>query len=198
MARYRFSIDAGAFLGARFISVPSPNGGKPVQGLFIPAAINGIDVRQDFRPVGKANQSGLRAFLSFTQRSVSNAYCQAVKDRLVSQGEGITPYNVPAWSVCYAIPEEKRLRIRSALKARVLADNPALSGQEDVKGTPLAAAISRLFPFQMGDSYLIEEQKPSGAPAYADTMAPSVMDCSPVAPQAMGEAPMPFDEDVPF
>ncbi len=198
MARYRFSIDAGAYIGARLVSIPAGEGGKPVQGIFIPTGINGIDVREDSRPEGKCNHSKIRAFLNFQQRPLVAKYLSAIRDRLVARGETVTPYNVPAWSVCYTIPEERRLQIRSALKGAVLKAHPEMAGQEDVKGTALAAEISRMMPFQMGDSWLIEERQTSASPYTPAPPAHQVVGYTSVAaPPA--DANYAFDpDDVPF
>ena len=73
MARYRFSIDIGTFIGARFLNLTLTEGGKPIPGIFIPAGINGIEIQQDTRDEGKRNASGFRAFLNFLQRSAQIA-----------------------------------------------------------------------------------------------------------------------------
>ena len=186
------SIDLGAFLGMRHISIPLTEGGKPVEGIFIPTAINGIRVKADQRPAGKGNQSKLRAFVNFMQRTYSNAFLQTVKDNLIRKGEQVTLYNVPAYQVCYSLPEETRNIIRAALKKRILRDNPNLAGQEDVKGTELSAAISRLMPFQMGDSYLMEEQQYNSG--YASPTPPQAVQ----QVQTFTQAAIPTPEDDPL
>ena len=158
MARYRFSIDIGTFIGARFLNLTLTEGGKPIPGIFIPAGINGIEIQQDTRDEGKRNASGFRAFLNFLQRSCNGKYIDAVKQSLMRKGEEITLYNVPAYQVAYTLPEEKRTKIRAALKARVIADHPEWKDQSDTQGTDLSRAISMLVPYQMGDSYLVEDQ----------------------------------------
>lgn len=158
MARYRFSIDVGTFIGARFLSLNLTEGGKSIPGIFIPAGINGIEVQTDTRDEGKRNASGIRAFLNFQQRSCNNKYIDAVKQSLQRKGEEITLYNVPAYQVAYTLPEAKRTKIREALKKRIISERSELSNQTDTQGTELARAISMLMPYQMGDSYLIEEQ----------------------------------------
>jgi len=202
MARYRFSIDLGVFLGMRHITVPLGEGGKNIQGIFIPTGINGIDVREDNRPDGKCNQSKLRAFVNFQQRDYASAYLSSVRDRLTAKGEAITPYNVPAWQVCYTLPEERRTVIRGVLKQVVLKAHPEWSQQEDSKGTELAAAISILMPFQMGDSYLIDDGNGQQSQSYSS--APSAQQVSgytpvaaPPADQSGWDAPTSMD-DLPF
>lgn len=186
MARYRSSIDLGAFLGARYISFTED--GKTIPGIFIPTAINGIEVREDKR-TKNANQSKLRAFINFVQRSYNAAFLTACKNKLVSTGETPTPYNVPAWQQCYTLPEERRLAIRAALKKVVIRDNPDLATMEDVKGNDLAAAISRLMPFSVGDSYLIEEQSAAAPPSYSS--GPSAQSVGGYTP-----AQLPADDNV--
>ncbi len=159
MARYRFSIDIGTFIGARFLNLTLTEGGKPIPGIFIPAGINGIEVQQDTRDEGKRNPSGIRAFLNFQQRSCNNKYIDAVKQSLMRRGEEITLHNVPAYQVAYTLSEEKRTRIRAALKTRVIAEHPEWKDQTDTQGTDLARAISTLMPYGMGDSYLMEDQQ---------------------------------------
>lgn len=191
MARYRFSIDMGVFLGMRHITVDID--GKPISGIFIPTGVNGIDVSVDNRSKDKANQSGLRAFLNFQQRNYNAAYQSAVRDRLAQQGEVPTLYNVPAMQVCYTLPEERRKLIRASLKKKVLLEHPEWSAQEDIKGTDLAGAISRLMPFQMGDSYLMEDatanQQYGSAP-----VSQSVSGYTPVS----NYGPTSEQEDLPF
>lgn len=159
MARYRFSIDLGTFLGAKFLNVALTEGGKPFPCICIPVGVNGIAVQTDTREEGKRNQSGFRAFLNFIQRSCNGKYIEAVKQSLLRRGEEVTLHNVPAYQVCYSLKEELRNNIRAMLKARVLADHPEWKDQTDTQGTDLARAISTLMPFQMGDSYLMEEQQ---------------------------------------
>lgn len=193
MARFKFSLDLGCFIGARHISIPGENG-QPIPGLFIPTGINGIEVGEDTRGDGRANQSKIRAFVNFQQRSLNNKYLQAVKDRLISKGEVVTATNVPAWGVCYTLPEEKRSRIRAALKKKVLAEHPEYNGQEDVKGSDLAGAITRLMPFQMGDSYLMEETPQSYTPQYGYPSPQQVTGYTPVDMSGMAAS----DEELPF
>ena len=163
MARYRFSVDAGQFIGARFISPTFEEGGKPVPGIFIPAGINGIEVQNDTREEGKRNASGFRAFLNFRQVLCNNKYTDSVKQGLVRRGEEITPYNVPAYQVAYSLPEAKRTKIREVLKNFILKLHKEWANQTDTQGTDLSKAISTMMPYQMGDSYLMEEQQ-SAAP----------------------------------
>lgn len=167
MARYRFSIDAGTFIGARFLNLTLTDGGKPIPGIFIPAGINGIEVQTDNRDEGKRNPSGIRAFLNFQQRICNNKYIEAVKQSLMRKGEEITLYNVPAYQVAYTLPEEKRKPIREALKKRILAEHPEWKDQTDTQGTDLSRAISTLMPYQVGDSYLMEEQNAQQQPRNA-------------------------------
>ncbi len=199
MARYRSSIDLGAFIGMRHLSLPIGDDGKPINGIFIPTGINGIDVREDNRGEGKGNQSGFRAFVNFQQRTLSNAYITSIKNRLVSKGEAVTPYNVPAWQMCYILPEERRNAIRAALKKKLLAQHPEWTAQEDVQGTDLSRAISTMMPFQMGDSYLIEEQN-AQQPSYNNApVAQQVYGYTPVAaPPADQQWQAPADDDLPF
>lgn len=157
MARYRNSQDLGVFIGAKYITCPNEEG-KPVRGIFIPDAINGIAVTQDNREEGKRNSSGIRAFINTQQRFANQKYIDSVKERLVKSGEQITAYNVPAYQICYTLPEEKRKKIRAALATKILKEHPEWAGQTDTQGTDLARAISMMMPFQMGDSYLIEDQ----------------------------------------
>ena len=170
MARYRNSQDLGVFIGAKYIELPNGEGKPAIPGIFIPAGINGIDVRQDTRDESKRNASGIRAFINTQQRSCSMKYIEAVKQGLMRKGENITLYNVPAYQICYMLPEEKRTKIRAALAKRILAEHPEWSQQTDTQGTDLSRAISMMLPFQMGDSYLVEEQNQQGA--YTNTSAP--------------------------
>lgn len=167
MARYRNSQDLGIFIGAQFINLPRAEGQSPIPGIFIPVGINGIEVRQDSRDESKRNASGFRAFINTQQRTCSNKYVEAVKSSLLRKGEQVTLYNVPAYQICYTLPEEKRQKIRAALAKHVIAQHPELAGQTDTQGTELARQISILMPFNMGDSYLIEEQQSSAFPVNA-------------------------------
>lgn len=199
MARYRFSIDIGTFIGARFLNLTLTEGGKPIPGIFIPAGINGIEIQQDTRDEGKRNASGFRAFLNFLQRSCNGKYIDAVKQSLMRKGEEITLYNVPAYQVAYTLPEEKRNKIRAALKARVIAEHPEWKDQSDTQGTDLSRAISMLMPYQMGDSYLVEDQnnqqpRNSSAPVsqgVAGYSAPASADYDPFSGAAT-------EDDLPF
>lgn len=159
MARYRFSIDAGIFIGARFRKLRFEENGPEIPCLCIPVGINGIEVQTDNREEGKRNPSGFRAFLNFTQRLCNGKYISAVKESLTRKGEQITLYNVPAYQVAYTLPETKRVKIREVLKKRVIAEHPEWANQTDTQGTDLARAISMMIPFQVGDSYLVEEQQ---------------------------------------
>lgn len=199
MARYRNSQDLGVFIGAKYITCPNEEG-KPVRGIFIPDAINGIAVTQDNRDEGKRNSSGIRAFINTQQRFVNQKYIDSVKERLVKSGEKITAYNVPAYQICYTLPEEKRNKIRAALATKILKDHPEWTGQTDTTGTDLARAISMMMPFQMGDSYLIEDQNTQQ----------QLNSTAPVAQQVAGYTPQavdlndpnawvpPTDDDLPF
>lgn len=161
MAKYRFSIDVGTFTGARYLELPlqTAKGEVKVPGIFIPVGINGISVQADTREEDKRNASGFRAFLNFVQRSLNGKYINSIKERYQREGKEITAYNVPAYSVCYTLPEDKRTKIRAVLAKRVIAEHPEWANQTDTQGTDLSKAISTLMPFQMGDSYLIEEQQ---------------------------------------
>ena len=199
MARYRNSQDLGVFIGAKYITCPNEEG-KPVRGIFIPDAFNGIAVTQDNREEGKRNSSGIRAFINTQQRFANQKYIDSVKERLVKSGEQITAYNVPAYQICYTLPEEKRNKIRAALAAKILKEHPEWAGQTDTQGTDLARAISMMMPFQMGDSYLIEDQNTQQ----------QLNSTAPVAQQVAGYTPQsvdlndpntwvpPTDDDLPF
>lgn len=199
MARYRNSQDLGVFIGAKYITCPNEEG-KPVRGIFIPDAINGIVVTQDNREEGKRNSSGVRAFINTQQRFASQKYIDSVKERLVKSGEQITAYNVPAYQICYTLPELKRNKIRAALATKILKEHPEWAGQTDTQGTDLARAISMMMPFQMGDSYLIEDQNTQQ----------QLNSTAPVAQQVAGYTPQsvdlndpntwvpPTDDDLPF
>lgn len=169
MARYRFSIDLGAFIGVRFRKIKFDENGPEVPCLCIPVGINGMAVAEDTREVGKRNPSGLRVFLNFTQRLCNNKYIDAVKQSLMRRGEEVTLYNVPAFQVCYTLKEEVRTKIRAALAKKVIADHPEWGQQSDTQGTDLSRAISTMMPFQMGDSYLVEEQSAASAPRNSNT-----------------------------
>ncbi len=199
MARYRNSQDLGVFIGARYICPTFEEGGKPIRGIFIPVDINGIEVQQDNREEGKRNASGIRAFINTQQRSCNNKYIDAVKQSLMRKGEEITLYNVPAYQICYTLPEEKRQKIRAALAKRLKLEHPEWAQQTDTQGTDLARAISMMMPFQMGDSYLMEEQSASQTPR--NTSAPVAQGVAGYTSQQ----PDPFDEaftqnndDLPF
>lgn len=201
MARYRFSIDLGIFTGARFLSLTLTEGGKPIPGIFIPAGINGIEVKNDDREESKRNPSLFRAFINLRQVFCNNKYLDAVKQSLLRKGENITLYNVPAFNVAYSLPEDRRKVIRAALAKRVIAEHPEWANQSDEKGTELAGAISRMMPFNMGDSYLIEEQaQTSATPATnaAPTATPTTSWAPPSGtdydPFSAGDAP----DDLPF
>lgn len=162
MAKYRFSIDLGKFFGAKAVVVKGDDGQTDVPGIFIPAAINGLQVTQDGRAEQKRNRSGLRCFANFVFRDPNGIYIQSVRDGLLRKGEAQTPYNIPAYTVCFSLKEEIRTRIRQALQKLVLREQPELSGQADERGTELAKAISRLTPFDMGDAYLVEDRHLQG------------------------------------
>ena len=140
MARYRNSQDLGVFIGARYICPTFEEGGKPIRGIFIPVDINGIEVQQDNREEGKRNASGIRAFINTQQRSCNNKYIDAVKQSLMRKGEEITLYNVPAYQICYTLPEEKRQKIRAALAKRLKLEHPEWAQQTDTQGTDLQSA----------------------------------------------------------
>ena len=150
MSKYRFSIDAGIFTGARYIEPEFPTadgkGKVKIPGIFIPTGINGIDIKADTRDEGKRNASGFRAFLTFVHRGLSGKYIQTIRDRLTREGEQITAYNVPAYSVCYTLPEEKRAKIRAVLAKRVIAEHPELANQTDTQGTDLQSLSLRGCP----------------------------------------------------
>lgn len=200
MARYRFSVDAGQFIGARYLTLDFD--GKKISGLFVPDKINGIEVKSDNREEGKRNVSGFRAFLNFRQFTGKsfNKYIQSVKEGLMRKGEPITLHNVPAYQVAYSLPEAKRNAIRAALAKYVIAQNPELATQTDTEGTDLARAISTLMPFQMGDSYLMEDQQQAAAPV--NNSAPVTQGVSgyssAVAAPADSEWQSPQDDDLPF
>lgn len=200
MARYRNSQDLGIFIGAQFINLPRGEGQAPVPGIFIPAAINGIDVRADNRDEKKRNASGFRAFINTQQRSCSNRYIEAVKQGLMRKGEQVTLYNVPAYQVCYMLPEEKRTKIRAALEKRIKAEHPEWAEQTDTSGTDLAREISTMMPFQMGDSYLIEEQ--SQPTTHMNVSAPVAQGVTGYSAAVLNEDNSgqwaPADEDLPF
>lgn len=205
MSKYRFSIDAGIFTGARYIEPEFPTadgkGKVKIPGIFIPTGINGIDIKADTRDEGKRNASGFRAFLTFVHRGLSGKYIQTIRDRLTREGEQITAYNVPAYSVCYTLPEDKRAKIRAVLAKRVIAEHPELANQTDTQGTDLAKAISTLMPFQMGDSYLIEEQNTPQQPR--NSSAPVAQGVTGYSTQAPTDYADPFGgeeapDDLPF
>ena len=115
------------------------------------------------------------------------------------KGEEITLYNVPAYQVAYTLPEEKRNKIRAALKARVIADHPEWKDQSDTQGTDLSRAISMLVPYQMGDSYLVEDQntqqpRNSSAPVAQGVAGYTQPASSEYDPFGGGEA----NDDLPF
>lgn len=200
MARYRNSQDLGVFIGAKYITCPNEEG-KPVRGIFIPDAINGIVVTQDKRGEDKRNASGIRAFINTQQCFFkNNRYIDSVKERLVKSGEQVTAYNVPAYQICYTLPEEKRNKIRAALAVKILKQHPEWAGQTDTQGTDLARAISMMMPFQMGDSYLIEDQNTQ---QQLNSTAPVAQQVAGYTPQAVDMndpnawAPS-TDDDLPF
>ncbi len=200
MARYRNSQDLGVFIGVRFIAPVFTEGGNPIRGVFIPTDINGIEVQQDTRDEGKRNHSGIRAFINTQQRACNNKYIEAVKQSLMRKGEAVTLFNVPAYQICYTLPEEKRTRIRTALAKRIIAEHPELASQTDTQGTDLARAISMMMPFQMGDSYLIEESSASDAPRNASApVAQGVAGYTPASsPDPFDSAFQDSDADLPF
>ena len=202
MARYRFSIDLGAYIGARYINFTEGEGKKVIPGIFIPAGINGIEVKQDNRQEGKGNGSGFRAFLNFQQRPVNYKLIDSIKQRLVSQGEIPSAYNVPAYDVCYVLPEEKRKAIRKNLAKAVLIAHPEWKDQPDEKGTDLARAISTMMPFSIGISYLMEDQHSASPMASSNApVAQGVAGYTPATPapaDANGSDPYAEDPDLPF
>ena len=108
---------------------------------------------------------------------------------------------MPAYSVCYTLPEEKRAKIRAVLAKRVIAEHPELANQTDTQGTDLAKAISTLMPFQMGDSYLIEEQNAQQQPR--NSSAPVAQGVTGYSTQAPTDYADPFGgeeapDDLPF
>lgn len=203
MARYRFSIDIGAFIGARYINFTEGDGKPQIPGVFIPAAVNGIEVKQDARDESKANRSKFRAFLNFQQRVCNFKFIDSIKQKLMRQGDTPTLYNVPAYDVCYTLPEAKRTVIRKALVKRLLAEHPEWAGQKDEKGTDLSRAVSTLMPFNIGESYLMEEQS-AAQTASASVSAPisqPTAGYTPAAPAPADSEWQPTDEngdDLPF
>lgn len=199
MARYRNSQDLGVFIGARFISQVFEEGGRPVRGLFIPTDINGIDVQKDEREAARRNVSGLRAFINTQQRQPHQRYIDAIRQSVIRRGDEVTAYNVPAYQICYILPEEKRLRIRKALRARVLAQHPEWSQQSDTPGTDLSREISRMVPFQMGDSYLIPPANASQQERASSGMQAEGLASRPMAqPAAFDTSDTVTDDDLPF
>ena len=144
MARYRFSIDIGTFIGARFLSLNLTEGGKSIPGIFIPAGINGIEVQTDTRDEGKRNASGIRAFLNFQQRSCNNKYIDAVKQSLQRKGEEITLYNVPAYHLSGGFDrknnaEKGKKEFRRKFDGGVKkSDNPDVIYGRDFEDEPIA------------------------------------------------------------
>lgn len=200
MARYRNSQDLGVFIGARFIAPVLTEGGNPIRGIFIPTDINGIEVQQDTRDEDKRNHSGIRAFINTQQRACNNKYIEAVKQSLMRKGEAVTLHNVPAYHICYTLPEEKRTRIRASLAKRIIAEHPEWASQTDTQGADLARAISMMMPFQMGDSYLIEEPPAASAPRTSSApVAQGVAGYAPASsPDPFDSAFLSQDEDLPF
>ena len=196
MARYRNTQDLGIFVGARFLNITITDGGPQIPGIFIPVGINGIDVQPDTRDEDKRNASGFRAFISTTQRNCNSSYLNAIKQNLIRKGEDITPYNVPAYQVCYTLTEERRKRIRESLCNRLKKEHPEWKDLNDERGNALSAAISRLMPYQMGDSYLIEETGSQQA-ARPAAMEPQNNGYTPQVAAAPFDAPSDKD-DLPF
>jgi len=199
MARYRNSQDLGIFIGAKYIEYPNEEG-KMVRGLFIPDAINGIVVKPDTRAEDKRNSSGLRAFINTQQRVCNSKYIQKTKEGIVQRGEQVTAYNVPAYQIAYILPEEVRTKIRAALAVKLKKQHPEWSAQTDTQGTDLSRAISMMMPFQMGDSYLIEEEETRQALNSTAPVAQGVAGYTPqaIAPTADGGWVAPADDDLPF
>lgn len=202
MTKYRFSIDLGKFFGAKAVTVKGDDGQTDVPGIFIPAAINGLQLTQDRRAEQKRNRSGLRCFANFVFRDPNRSYIQSVRDGLMRKGEPQTPYNIPAYTVCFSLREEIRNRIRQVLQKLVLREQPELEGQADERGTELAKAISRLTPFDMGDAYLVEDrhlqgqsyQNPSQPQGFAVQQAQS---WTPPTGDDGGQQE-PWEDDMPF
>ena len=196
MAHYRFSIDLGRFIGARFVTINNEDG-KAVNGIFIPAGINAINVLSDTRDEGKRNASGIKAFVNFVMRRTSEKYISAIRQSTVGRGETVTEYNIPYYQACISIKEELRTKIRAALAQKVLAHHPEWQGQSDTQGTDLARAITMLMPFAMGDCYLVEEnngqqQQPVNRNA---PQAASVQGYTPAAAPAEAAE---WNDDLPF
>lgn len=202
MTKYRFSVDLGKFFGAKAVTVKGDDGQTDVPGIFIPAAINGLQLTQDRRAEQKRNRSGLRCFANFVFRDPNRSYIQSVRDGLMRKGEPQSPYNIPAYTVCFSLREEIRNRIRQALQKLVLREQPELEGQADERGTELAKAISRLTPFGMGDAYLVEDrhlqgqsyQNPSQPQGFAVQQAQS---WTPPTGDDGGQQE-PWEDDMPF
>lgn len=200
MAKYRFSIDLGKFFGAKAVVVKGDDGVTDVPGIFIPAAINGLQVTQDSRAEQKRNRSGLRCFANFVFRDPNGIYIQSVRDGLLRKGEAQTPYNIPAYTVCFSLKEEIRARIRQALQKLVLREQPELAGQADERGTELSKAISRLTPFDMGDAYLVEDRHLSGQSYQnpSQSQGPAVQSAQTwTPPQTDPATGMPYGQEVP-
>ena len=202
MTKYRFSVDLGKFFGAKAVTVKGDDGQTDVPGIFIPAAINGLQLTQDRRTEQKRNRSGLRCFANFVFRDPNRSYIQSVRDGLMRKGEPQSPYNIPAYTVCFSLKEEIRNRIRQVLQKLVLREQPELEGQADERGTELAKAISRLTPFDMGDAYLVEDrhlqgqsyQNPSQPQGFAVQQAQS---WTPPTGDDGGQQE-PWEDDMPF
>ena len=114
MAHYRFSIDLGRFIGARFVTINNEEG-KPVNGIFIPSGINAINVLADTRDEGKRNPSGIKAFINLVMRRASNKYIDTIRQSTVGRGETVTEYNIPYYQAWLSIKEEIRNKIREVL-----------------------------------------------------------------------------------
>jgi hypothetical protein len=195
MAHYRFSIDLGRFIGARYITVNNEEG-KAVNGIFIPSSINAINVLNDTRDEGKRNQSGFKAFVNFAMRRSSEKYISTIRQSTIGRGETVTEYNIPYYQACVSIKEEMRTKIRAVLAAKVLKDHPEWNGQSDTPGTDLSRAVSMLMPFAMGDCYLVEENRTQTQSVNSNVpSAASVQGYTPAAAPAENQ---PWNDDLPF
>lgn len=195
MAHYRFSIDLGRFIGARFVTINNEEG-KPVNGIFIPSGINAINVLADTRDEGKRNPSGIKAFINLVMRRASNKYIDTIRQSTVGRGETVTEYNIPYYQACLSIKEEIRNKIREVLAKKVIQQHPEWNGQSDTQGTDLSRAISMMMPFTMGDCYLVEENRNTAAPA--NPSAPSAQSVAGYTPAAAPAETPEWDNDLPF
>lgn len=196
--RYRFSLDLGKLLGARFVTINNEEG-KPMPGLFIPIGINFIEVKKDERAEDKRNLSGIQAFVNFTFWQVGQRLIDAIKSKMLREGTQITTFNVPAYQVNYTLNEEKRAKQRAALAKKVLKDHPEWATQTDEdKTSDLHRAVSVMQPSDLGLAYACEPKNATTATPTNAPVAQTVQGYTPTQDPFEAAAAQDSGDDLPF